>query len=147
MSKETERVLLTAHFLSQWNPADGKIAWPNKDFTTPSNEMFVVFNILDRGTVRSSLGRTYLKRSFGSLQIDIYTPASMGTSRSRQIADRLENIYDSLDLVTSDGQSVVFGTPSSRVLPPNEQRAANLDDNWDRYVVDLPFKREQMVAK
>lgn len=148
MSRETERELLTRHFQLNWNDSDGPVAWPNMEFTTPTNSMFVVFSLVERVTNRASLGASsYLNRAYGSVQIDIYTPIGKGTKASRVIAERLERVYDSLVLVTTDGEAIHFQTPSSRVLPTNEMRAANLDDNWSRYVVDCPFYRQIIVNK
>jgi hypothetical protein len=147
VSRETERLLVTTVFQQNWNPADGPVAYPNQDFNTPDNGMFAVFNLVDRGTTRESIGRTYLKRHRSTLQIDIYTPAANGTKRAREIADRLEAYYDSLDLITSDGQQVHFRTPVAREVGGNESRASNLDDNWSRYIVECPFDRQEVVAR
>jgi hypothetical protein len=147
VSRETERAALAAHFLSVWLESDGPIAWPNKPFTTPSGHMFAVYSIVSRGSVRMSLGRSFFKRHFNTLQVDIYTPQDLGTKRSREISDRLEDIYDSLVLVTPDGESLKFSTPTGRVLDPNVIRASNLDDNWDRFVFEAPYHRDQLVEK
>jgi hypothetical protein len=148
MSRETERKTIMDHFKLNWNPADGPVAWPNIEFATPVNSAFAVVQIVEGGTYRRSIGYSqYLKRSAGTLQIDIFTPQGLGTRNSRLIGERLERVYDTLDLVTSDGEFLRFGTPRSRTLPVNEQRAANLDDNWDRYVVECPFYRDVVVTK
>jgi hypothetical protein len=147
VSRELERQTISDHFLSAWDPADGVIAWPNKPFETPKKAQFAVFNIVDRGTVRKSLGVDYFKRYFGTMQIDIYVPQDLGTKPSRDIADKLEPIYDSLDLLMSNGQLLVFGTPTARTLALNEQRAANLEDNWDRLIFEAPYYRDQHVEK
>jgi hypothetical protein len=81
------------------------------------------------------------------MQIDIYTPQDQGTTRSRQLADRWADAYEMLEILTDDGELIKFQTPSSRVLATNEVRAANLDDNWDRYVFEAPFYRDQLVEK
>lgn len=148
MSRETERVLISSHFQSAWDLlADGPIAWPNKPFSTPDNAPFCVFNIVERGSYRASLGGVYLKKYPSTMQIDIFTPTTLGTKRSRLLADRLEDVYDSLTLVTSDGESVNFYSVITRGLAANEQRASNLDDNWDRYIVEAPYVREKIIAK
>lgn len=148
MSRETERKLIMDHFKLNWDPADGPVAYPNQDFTTPSNQMFAVVHIVEGMTTRKSIGYSqYLKRVNNTLQIDIYSPAGTGTKRSRVIGERLERIYDTLDLVTSDFEHVSFKTPRSRTVPINEQRASNLEDNWDRYVVECPFTRDIEVTK
>jgi hypothetical protein len=148
VSRETERAAITGHFALNWNPADGPVAYPNHEFTTPTNQMFAVLSIVESGTFRKSLGYAqYLKRSRGILQVDIYTPLGLGTKKSRLIGERLERVYDTFDMVTSDGERICFETPSSRTLPLNEQRAANLDDNWDRYVFQAPFYRDIIVTK
>lgn len=149
MSRETERAAITAHFKQAWEAAypGVPVAWPNIDFATPDNSQFVVFNLVDRGTTRETLGRTYVKRHRGTLQLDIYTPGGQGTRESRLMADYLEALYDSLDLVTSDGQGVSFRTPSARPIAGNEARASNLEDNWDRIIVECPYDRQEVVSR
>lgn len=145
MSRETERVAVVTHFLSVWNPNDGPVAIPNQPFSTPENHAYVVLNIVELGTYRMSVGSSFFKRYESTLQIDLYTPADTGTSSSRKIADTLEDVYQDLMLALSDGQTVKFRTPKARVLALNEQRASNLEDNWDRYVIDCPYYRDQLV--
>jgi hypothetical protein len=148
VSKETERAAISEHFKSVAEPEFGEnIAWPNQAFETPQDTMFAVFNIVDRGTIRRSLGRSFTKRSFGTMQVDIYTPKNEGTKESRTLADIWSLVYEMLELTTSDGELIVFQTPSSRAMATNEIRAANLDDNWDRYVFEAPFYRDQNVEK
>ena len=147
MSRELEREVLAAHFKSVWDPADGVVAWPNKPFETPKKAQFCVFSIVDRGTVRKSIGVNYFKRYFGTVQLDIYVPQDSGTKPSREISDKLEPIYDSLNLPMGNGQLLVFGTPTGRTLALNEQRAANLEDNWDRFIFEAPYYRDQYVEK
>ena len=152
MSLELERAAIAKHFNDVgWDPAWGNrevyIAWPNKPFVTPNDHMFVVFNLVSRGTIRRSLGLSYFKRHLGTMQIDIYTPQDQGTKLSREMSDALELIYDTITLPLNDGEAVVFQTPSSRQLDPNVIRAANLDNNWDRYVVEAPYYRDIHVEK
>jgi hypothetical protein len=135
-------------FKLNWNPADGEVAYPNIEFSTPENALFAVVNIVEGVTVRRSIGYSqYRKRITGTLQIDIYTPSGMGTSKSRLIGERLERVFDTVDIVTTDGEVIKFQTPSSRTVAINEQRAANLEDNWERYVVECPFFRDVDVTK
>lgn len=148
MSRELERQAIASHFQSVWDePLDGPIAWPNKPFTTPNASGFCTFNIVELGTFRMSLGRSFFKRHHGSMQIDMYVPQDQGTRPSRLTADRLEDLYEMLVLEMSNGQKIEFGTPRTRTLAANEQRASNLDDNWDRYLLEAPYHRDQHVEK
>lgn len=149
MSRESERAAITAHFKSAWESTypTVPVAWPNIEFATPENATFVVFNLVDRGTTRETLGRVYVKRHRGTLQLDIYTPSGQGTRASRLMADYLEALYDTLDLATADGQLVAFRTPSARPVSGNEARASNLEDNWDRIIVECPYDRQEIVAR
>lgn len=148
MSRELERSVVTEYFRATWNANYSyAVAWPNHEFDTPVNSIFVVFNLVDRGTMRETLGRTYLKRHRGTIQVDIYVPQGLGTKTARQIADFLENQFDSVDLPMGDGSYIFFRTPTSREIPANVQRAANLDDNWYRYMVELPYDRQETVVR
>ena len=148
MSREHERQTVIAHFLSVWLTADGEVAIMNQPFTTPLNELFADVKIVETGTFRKSLGRTFIKRHNGVLQVDLYSPFGTGVAKSRQIADRLEDVYEELILpVPGTVESIKFGTPSSSRLATNVQRAENLDDNWDRYTFQAPYYRDQYVEK
>ena len=149
MSRETERRLITQHFSAAWQAQYSTIpvAWPNTEFSTPVNGKFLVVNFVDRGTTRESLGRSYLKRHRGTLQLDLYVPAGEGIGFARNVADYVEEVYDSLDLLTTDGEPVYFRTPSSREIGGNEARASNLEDNWYRYVIECPYDRQEIVIK
>ncbi len=147
MSRESERTALAAHFQTLWDNDDGPIAWPNKPFETPNSQMFCVYSVVNRGTVRQSIGFDFFKRHMGTVQIDIYTPADHGTRRSREIAEILEDAYEMVTLSLTDGEAVVFETPSAKVLDPNVIRASNLDDNWDRFVFEAPYHRDQHVDR
>ncbi len=147
MSRETERQLVTGEFKAFWDTTGLPAAYPNKDFVTPDNSMFGVMNLVDRGSSRESIGRHYLKRHRGTLQIDIYIPGSEGTAKGRVLADRIEARFDSLDLVTTDGEPVSFRTTSAREVGGNEARAGNLDDNWSRYIVECPYDRTEIIER
>ncbi len=148
MSRETERQLITTHFAQLWeaNYPDIPVAWPNHEFTTPNDSQFVVFNLVDRGTTRETLGRDYIKRHRSTLQLDLYTPADGGVRSAALISEFLENTYDTLDLLTSDNEVVYFRTTSSRTVSANEARAVNLDDGWYRVIVECPYDRQQRVT-
>jgi hypothetical protein len=81
------------------------------------------------------------------MQIDIYTPQDQGTKQSREYADVWALHFEMLELPTSDGELIKFQNTTSHPLATNEIRAANLDDNWDRYVFEAPFYRDQYVEK
>lgn len=148
MSREIERETVITHFLTVWNTADGPIAVPNQRFTTPIDHFFGDVKIVERGTFRMSLGASFYKRHNSTLQLDMYTPFGEGTKLSRSIADRLELVYEELTLLLpGGGEFVKFGTPSSRRLAQNRERAENLNDNWDRYVFEAPYYRDQRVEK
>lgn len=147
MSRELERQKITQHFETVWNPSDGPIAWPNQPFETPNDSGFVVISMVDMPTQRRSLGFSFLKRYQGVLQVDIYTPQNKGTKRAKLIVDILEGVYEMLVLPMTNGQTLVFGTPTARQLDPNVIRASNLDDNWDRYMFEVRYHRDQITVK
>jgi hypothetical protein len=147
VSRDTQRAACAAIFLSVWDETANPVAWPNKTFETPNKVMFAVFNIVDRGSTRMGLSRSFFKRHHATLQIDIYTPQDEGTKPSRLKAEMLEDLFQDLELLTSDGELLRFGTPFAHTLAPNEIRAVNVDDNWDRYVFEAPFYRDQHVEK
>lgn len=148
MSKEAEREALAASFKDMFSTLGvAHIAWPNKPFETPADSTFVEFNIVDRGVTRHGLGRNFFRRNHGTVQVDIYVPQDEGTKVSREFADIMANFYEMYELPTSDGELIKFETPFSHALATNRIRAANLGDNWDRYVFEAPFHRDQHVEK
>lgn len=148
MSREAERAAITSHFSAAWAAAYPAVpvAWPGHEFTTPANSMFVVFNLVDRGTTRQTLGRTYIKRHRGTLQLDIYAPSGQGTRAMQQMGDFLEDLYDSLDL-PAGANLIMFRTPGARSVAGNEARASNLEDNWQRLIVECPYDTQNRVEK
>jgi hypothetical protein len=148
VSKEAEREALAARFLTTFNALGiTDVAWPNKAFETPTRKTFLVFNIVERGVVRHGIGLNYFKRHFGTVQVDIYVPQDEGTKVSRVLTDAMEAEYETLELPTGDGEMIKFQSPASRSMATNEIRAQNLDDNWDRYMFEAPFYRDQLVEK
>lgn len=147
MSKETERATIFSELKNVWPSQYGAIAWPNLPFVAPTADRWAAAEILTYTTDRASLGRDFFKRTYGSLQIDLFVPDGVGTKEAREVADFLEDHFQDLKLITSDGEAIQFGTPESKTLPVNVARAENLEDNWYRYVVDCPFHRDSHVIK
>lgn len=152
MSLELEDAAVKKYFRevawdSSWGEVDTLVAWPNQPFNTPVDHFYCVFSIVDRGWVRMSLGRDFMKRRLASMQIDIYSPQDTGTRQAKIMTDLWEILYSMLEIPLADGETVVFGDPSARVLDPNVIRATNLEDNWDRYLFEAPYHRDYRVTK
>lgn len=146
MGKEKEREVLLALVKQNWPSGYGPVAYPNAKFTPPANARWASVEIVTLSTERASLSRDFFKRTTGILQFDLYVPEGLGTKEAREVADFLEDFFQ--DLVVPCGSDViVFETPRSKTLPTNVVRAENLDDNWYRYVVECPFRRDSRVIK
>lgn len=148
MGLASQRTAITQYFYSNWNEANGKVAYPNKAFATPDGEVFLVFNLLSYYRHRASIGRNqWLTRRFGAVQIDIYIPEGQGTHNARALADDLEALFESLSLTTSDNQLIQFGTPNTSAVATNEQRASNLEDSYHRLVMTCEFYTNEVKSQ
>lgn len=140
MGLSSQRTAITQYFHTNWNTANGVVAYPNKQFTTPAGEPFLVFNIMTFFRKRASIGiDQWLTRRYGAVQVDIYVPEGDGVGGARTKADLVEALFESKELVTSDSQIVRFQTPYTVNVAINEQRAGNLEDAYHRLVVTCEF--------
>ena len=127
-----------------WLPTMGLVSWPNVDFKTPSDKMWSEVFVMEYGTERASLGSDSLRRHYGSLQVNIYSPAGVGSSENRIVSDILESHFDDLIMTLADEVVVNFGTPDSRDIVG---RANPTKGNWFQRVCDCPFYMDYRVAK
>lgn len=148
MGKEAERSALESAVSDIWVTDFGPIAWTNVPFEVPASGRWASVTILDYDTSRMSLGKeVFLKRTTGSIQIDLFCPQDLGSSLNRRAADFLETYFEDRIIVISVDEKIEFGTPESRESNGVQERQEGTDDNWYRTIVDIPFHRDEVVRK
>lgn len=139
MLTDADRKAVVAKIQAIWDPTWGGIGWPNDNFKIPKDSRWATVSYIELDASRASLGNDFLIRTYGIVQIDLYEPNQAGTGQQRVIAEAIHDEFLELNLVTSTGTYLEFGVPSSRSPAPNEVRASNLEDNWSRLTINLPF--------
>lgn len=148
MGREAERSTISSAIQEGWKPEFGVIAWPNQPFVAPPGQRWAQVTILTYSTDRISLGKEhFLKRTIGSVQIDIFCPQDQGAAGNKKISDYLEDFYEDRIFVISTEEKIEFGTPESRETTGVQERQEGTNDNWFRTVVDIPFQRYVHIIK
>lgn len=148
MGRESERSTVSSAILAGWKPEFGPTAWPNQPFVAPPGARWAQITILTYSTDRISLGReNFLKRTIGSVQIDLFCPQDQGASGNKSISDYLEDHFEDRIFIISPQEKIEFGTPESRETTGVQERQEGTNDNWFRTVVDIPFQRDVQVIK
>jgi hypothetical protein len=142
-----DRQAIATFLTSLWQDEWGKVAWPNDNFTIPSNGRWATVAWIESDSSRASLGNDFLVRTYGFLQIDLYEPDQGGTVQQLHIAEAIHDAFMELVLPTGAGPALEFQVPNSRIPAPNEVRASNLEDNWSRLTISIPFIKNQGFIK
>lgn len=109
MDFENERQVISARFQTFWEnmgtdiiPTPPPIAWNNKAFTQPTNEIWARFTLLPVTTKPASIGKTRV-RSTSIMAVQIFTPGTGGTGQARTLADAIAEEFDDLCLQCARG--------------------------------------------
>jgi hypothetical protein len=133
MSLETQRAAITDYFKANWLETTVTVAYPNHPFVTPVGQPFLVLNLTNFDRSRGSIGMDqWLTRRVGAVQVDIYVLENTGYKTAAQMADTIEAMFESIEIVTSDSQTIKFRTPRTTNLSLNEERASNMEDSYFR---------------
>lgn len=146
MFREEDRVAIATFLNPLWVPDYGPLAWPNARFKIPKNGRWGSVDIIDYDTSRASLSDTFQLRHLGAVQLDFYTPEGQGSSENKIAADELSLSFLEVILPAPNG-ALQFGIPKGRPPSANELRAMNLEDNWNRYTLTIPYKKDSLVVK
>lgn len=143
----SDRTAIATFVQSIWQADWGKLAWPNDNFTIPTAQRWATIAWIESNSARASLGNDFLVRTYGFLQIDLYEPDQGGTLQQMQIAEEIHDAFLELVLPTTAGPSLEFEVPNTRIPAPNEVRASNLEDNWSRLTISIPFMKNVGFVK
>lgn len=69
------------------------IQWDDVAFKQPSNGPWVAFTFLTNEEKAASIGRKYVVRTSGFVQIDVMFPENSGSAEPRKMANRLGEIF------------------------------------------------------
>jgi len=86
-------------------------AFENVPFTQPDST-FAALNIMEGESFRANLGKTYVTRHPGLIQIDVYQPVNTGTKEASDIAEAIGEHFKEHSVRLDDGAVLVFRVPS-----------------------------------
>jgi len=126
MSFVNERLALENHFKEYWK--DTPIAWENIAFEKPNDSAWVRLNILNGSSNYRAING--LKRHLGLIVVQVFVPRNTGTSKAREYADTVSQIFDSKkfsDVVCDVASIETIGT----------------GDVWHQINVTIPYWRDE----
>lgn len=69
------------------------VQWDEVTFKQPKNDPWVAFTILENAAEQVSLGRKFVERTSGFIQIDVMYPTGGGVSAAKKIGHDAANIF------------------------------------------------------
>ena len=127
MSYAAEREAIETRFAAAWTATP--IAWDNVDFTPPEGP-WVRLHIVNGEAFQASMGSPVLVRHPGLIQIEINTPAGIGSGTAMTLADQACAIFR---FALFDG--IVCRSASKHRLIDRE--------GWSVALVEIPFQRDE----
>jgi hypothetical protein len=126
MSFANERLAIEDRFIEYWR--DTPVAWENVAFDTPNSAAWVRFQVLNGSSGYRAING--LKRHLGLIIVQVFVPKDTGTSKAREYADTVSQIFDSKkfsDVVCDVASVQTIGT----------------DDIWHQVNVTVPYWRDE----
>ena len=133
MSYVSERKSIELEFSTSWATAT-PVKWDNVDFEPTAHTSFVSFHIIPSKAVLKSIGAisSALYRSYGMIEIQIYTPINQGAAIGASYADRAIDIFRNkrIDDIRCDAGQI-----------------QNIEDvgEWFCTIVTIPFYRDEIT--
>lgn len=121
------------------------IAYDNVPFTPPGDGSWVKVYVRDGDSDKITLGTApQVRRTIGTVFVDIFTPVGMGSKPVRTYADSIKAIFKDLrvsGIQFFEGDVVIFGeryyTNSGTGVPATSQ--------WFQGAVAIPFKYDEVL--
>lgn len=126
MSFNNERLAIENRFKDRW--VDTDIAWENIAFDMPNNDEWVRLNILNGSSGYRAING--LKRHLGIIIVQVFVPKDTGTSKAREYADMVSQIFDSKKF-----SDVVCDVASIETV--------GADDTFHQVNVTVPYWRDE----
>lgn len=101
------------------------IAWPNVDYTPPTDGLYLAVQHFPNGVSRYSQTGADPKQRIGILQLTVVTPLNQGASNATLIAGQIAEHFPA-DLIMRSGAVKVTVTDAPSIAP-----AIKTDASWD----------------
>lgn len=144
MGSVTINTAIENKFATSWG-ATTVIAYDNVNFTPPENASWVKIYVRDGDSTKVSIGSSQqIRRTFGTVFVDIFTVIGQGSLTVRTLADSVKTIFRDLFLSGIqfyEGDVMVFGekyyTNSGTGVPATSQ--------WYQATVSIPFRYDEVL--
>jgi len=112
-----------------------KVKFENTKFKPPVNTPWLALTVQDGEAFNASIGTARrVQRHPGIIQVDIYVPENQGTKTSREIADAVAVIFNTVQFSLGSSGTISTRAPALQGL--------GIEEGWDRKVLSIPFIRD-----
>jgi hypothetical protein len=126
---DTAQQAIEARFDGQWGTTS-EVAWPNVDFTPPSNDDWVKIDIVwGDGFMETMNGRN---RLYGIIQVSVYVPRGAGRGTLLSRTNTARDVFNRWD---GSGVRCKASSPPQPIPDPQ----------WDRADISTAFDYEETV--
>jgi len=141
MSYVTEEQAIFGYMQTKWNTVTfGGMAYENNPYPV-SDECYSEVAIIHFGASQVSLGGRTMRsryRKWGYVQLDIFDVINKGKRRTTTICSEFCRLFQSLELVTTDQETICFLTPDVRTLGAKNDRY--------RTIIRCQFYRDELAV-
>ena len=143
MGSSAFNIVIENTFNTSWGSTT-PIKFDNVPFDTPSTS-WVSIMVWDGKSNKASLGpSTQLRRSIGTVFVDIYTPVGAGSAAARTYSDQVKSIFRDLEV---SGLTFYEGTVSrlGEKYYTNSGTGVPATSQWFQISVAIPFKYDEYI--
>lgn len=136
--------LVETRLTSQWGVTT-PIRYENVEFTPPDGSAWISVSLKESDSQKITLGSgAQVRRTVGTLFIEIFTPVGIGSLQSRTYADSLKEIFKDYRV---SGLHVYYGsyTPIGEKYYTNSGTGVPATSQWFQGMVDFPFRYDVTV--
>ena len=131
MSKLDTRTALIQGVITA-NVSNYPVKWPNAEFDTPNNTIFVAADLLTMDDEPVTNGIGGYNRVFGVLQLSVYAPSGSSDVGALSAVDELENTFKTGAKLTHNGVVVRILSASSRQGPQ--------ESSWYSQIISVEYE-------
>jgi len=135
MTTAAMNIAIENMFTTAWGAATA-VKYDNVPFTVPSSA-WVGLEVWDGASAKASLGVTALRRTSGTVFVNIYTPLNAGSKPARDYADSVTAIFRDQRV-----SGITFEEPDVKRLGEmvvSSTGTVNSTTQWYQMVVAIPF--------
>lgn len=136
--------LVETRLASQWGVTT-PIRYENVEFTPPDGSAWIAVSLKESDSQKITLGSgAQVRRTVGTLFIEIFTPVGIGSLQSRTYADSLKEIFKDY---RASGLHIYYGsyTPIGEKYYTNSGTGVPATSQWFQGMVDFPFRYDVTI--